>query len=317
MANTNYIRKVAVVGAGGNVGRFITQALLKTGQHIVTAITRADSQSSLPEGVIPKRVDYEKPETLVEALKGQDALVITVSGRSPIQSIEEKLVRAAGEAGVPWILPNEWSPDSANQGLIDDVFLFGMKVATRKLIEDLRKSSYVAVATGFWYEYSLGIANNYGFDFAKRAVKFYDDGSTKISTSTWPQVGRAVAALISLPVHSDIEPCLERYKNQLVYINSFTVSQQDMLESALRVTSTKETDWTVTKEDSRQLYEQGIKEMKEGKFGGANFLYSRVFFPNGGGDFESTKGTLNRVLGLLKENLDEATKRAIERQVQA
>lgn len=113
--------------AGGNVGRFMTEALLKTGNHTVTAITRFDSQSTLPDGVLAKKVDYEKPETLVEALRGQDALVITVSGRSPMQSIEEKLVRAAAEAEVPWILPNEWSPDSANEGLIDDVFLFGMK----------------------------------------------------------------------------------------------------------------------------------------------------------------------------------------------
>lgn len=131
------------------------------------------------------------------------------------------------------------------------------------------------------------------------------------------QVGRAVAALLSLPIQDDSEACLERYKNQVVYINSFTVSQQDMLESALGVTGTKEMDWTVTKEDSRQVYEQGIKEMKEGKFGGANFLYSLVFFPNSDGDFESTKGTLNDVLGLPKEDLDEATKRAIERQVHA
>ncbi|KAK4499197.1 hypothetical protein PRZ48_009710 [Zasmidium cellare] len=317
MATTNYIRKVAVVGAGGNVGRFITEALLKTGQHTVTAITRADSQSTLPDGVTPKKVDYEKPETLVDALRGQDALVITVSGRSPIQSIEEKLVRAAGEAEVPWILPNEWSPDSANRGFIDDVFLFGMKVATRKLIEEVGKSSYIAVSTGFWYEYSLAIANNYGFDFAKRTAKFYDDGNTKISTSTWPQVGRAVAALLSLPLESGDKACLTKYKNQVVYINSFTVSQRDMLDSALRITGTKEEDWTVTNEDSRQVYKTGIKEMKEGKFGGANFLYSRVFFPNGGGDFESTKGTINGVLGLPKEDLDEATKRAMERQKQA
>lgn len=77
--------------------------------------------------MIAKKVDYDTPQTLVNALRGQDALVITVSGRSPMQSIEGKLIRAAAEAEVPWILPNEWSPDSADQGFIDDVFIFGMK----------------------------------------------------------------------------------------------------------------------------------------------------------------------------------------------
>ncbi len=50
-----------------------------------------------------KVADYDKPDTLVGALRGQDALVITISSRAPMKEIEEKLVRAAGEAGVPWM----------------------------------------------------------------------------------------------------------------------------------------------------------------------------------------------------------------------
>lgn len=101
----------------------MTAALLKTGKHTVTAITRADSQSKLPEGVIVKKVDYSKPETLVEALRGQDALVITMGGHTP-KEIHLALFNAAGEAGVSWIMPNEWSPDTANEGLIKDLFIF-------------------------------------------------------------------------------------------------------------------------------------------------------------------------------------------------
>ena len=81
----------------------MSEALLKTGEHTVTAITRADSSSTFPEDVISKRVDYSKPETLVKALQCQDALVITISGYAPIQETEEKLVRAASDAGVPWM----------------------------------------------------------------------------------------------------------------------------------------------------------------------------------------------------------------------
>ena len=96
--------------------------MLKTGRHTVTAITRADSQSKLPEGVIPKKVDYSKSETLVEALRGQDALVITLNAFSPKET-DMQLINAAAEAGVPWILPNEWSLDIANEALVKDVFL--------------------------------------------------------------------------------------------------------------------------------------------------------------------------------------------------
>lgn len=59
---------------------------------------------------------------------------------------------------------------------------------TRKAISDLGKSSYIAVSTGFWYEWSLGIPAAFGFDFANHAVTYFDEGETKISVSTWPQV---------------------------------------------------------------------------------------------------------------------------------
>ena len=100
----------------------------------------------------------------------------------------------------------------------------------------------------------------------------------------------------------------------MVYVSSFTVSQRDMLESALRVTGTKEVDWTITKEPAQERYASGIKEIQEGKrIGFAKMLYTRVFYPDGSGDFEQHKGTLNSLLGLPKEDIDEATKAAIER----
>lgn len=87
-----------------------------------------------------------------------------------------------------------------------------------------------------------------------------------------------------------------------------------MLESALRVTGTKENDWTITKEPAQERYSSGIKEMQEGKrIGFAKMMITRVFYPDGCGDFEHNKGTLNSLLDLPKEDIDEATKAAIER----
>ena len=136
-------------------------------------------------------------------------------------------------------------------------------------------------------------------------------------TQNSSQAGRSIAALLSLPIKregSNREACLEDLKNKVVYVNSFTVSQKDMLESALRVTGTKEDDWTITKEPSQERYSSGIKEIQEGKrIGFAKMMYTRVFYPDGCGDFEHNKGTINSLLDLPKENIDEATKAAIER----
>lgn len=130
------------------------------------------------------------------------------------------------------------------------------------------------------------------------------------------QVGRAVAALLSLPIKpegSKKDACLENLKNKVVYVNSFTVSQKDMLASAVRVTGTKEDDWAITKEPAQERYSSGVKEVREGKrIGFAKMMYTRVFYPDGCGDFEHNKGKINGLLALPEEDMDEATKVAIE-----
>lgn len=123
-----------------------------------------------------------------------------------------------------------------------------------------------------------------------------------------------MARLLSLPIKSE-EPdaSLESFKDKVVYVKSFTVSQKDMLESAFRVTGTKESEWTITKEPSVKRYTTGLQQMKEGnRIGFAKMLYTRIFYKDGYGDIES-KGTLNKVLELPEEDIDEATRRAIAR----
>lgn len=302
--------------AGGHSGRAIATELLKTGKHTVTALARSGGSSNLPTGITTKSIDYSNPSTLVEALRGQDALVITLSAQAPPDT-QMKLIEAAAEAGVSWILPNEWSPDSDNEGLRKDVFLFDKLYKTNQAIAKLGKSSYIAVTCGFWYEWSLAFPGGFGFDFAKKSVTFFDDGETKMTTSTWPQVGRAVAALLSLPVKAeggDAERSLDAFRNKHVYIGSFTVNQKDMFESVLRVTGTKKEEWKVGHEKSEERYKEGFEAMQKGdRSGFIKMMYTRVFYPDDSGDFEKTKGLANGLLGLPKEELDEFTKVGIER----
>ena len=69
----------------------------------------------MPEGLhFIKKINYEEKSSLVNALRGQDVLVITLSGFAG-KDIHGKLVDAAIETGVRYILPNERSPDTANE----------------------------------------------------------------------------------------------------------------------------------------------------------------------------------------------------------
>ncbi|KAL8822689.1 MAG: hypothetical protein Q9191_006576 [Dirinaria sp. TL-2023a] len=304
---SNPVKNVAIVGAGGQVGKFVTEALLKTGKHTVTAITRADSTSKLPEGVQVAKVNYDDQSSLVKALSGHQALVITMGVMAPAEQ-QTKLIEAAAEANVPYVIPNEWGTAGTNEQLGKDTFLGPKAAGYRAHIEQLGKSAWIGICCGFWYEYSLaGGPERYGFDLKKREVIFFDDGTTRLNTSTWLQCGRAVAGLLTLD-----EKSLSQFKNNFVYISSFALNQREMFAALQKATGTKEGDWKVTSQPSGERYKSGIEMLQGGnRLGFARLLYTRVFFPSAEGNYEVTQGLNNDLLGLPKEDLDEATTRAV------
>ncbi|EFR01079.1 CipA protein [Nannizzia gypsea CBS 118893] len=316
----SYLRKVAIVGATGNIGRPIVREILKAQKHEVTAITRTVSKAVMPDGVKIAKVDYDNQPTLVSALRGQDVLIITMASSAP-KDIQLKLVEAAAEAGVPYIVPNGWGSD-ASHPLSDDAFIGPGQREIYKRVEELGKSSWINFVTSFWYEFSLvGGTNCYGFDIKNRSVIFFDDGTARINTSTWNQTGKAVANFLSLKEKpddgEDERMAISGFRNKNVYISSFLVSQKDMFQSILRVTGTKEADWEITHEPSEKRYQAGVELFKQGeRIGFARALYTRVFYPErpgfASGAYEPVHGLQNDLLNLPKENLDERTKFAIE-----
>ena len=287
----------------------------------MTAISRPGSTNTLPEGIQVVRVDYSGDDILglVEALRGQDALIVTMAVTAPRDTMG-KLIRAAAQAGVPYILPNWFGHDAANDSLCQDSFLTQMRDNVRDEIKkNLGVSSPLFLICNFWYEFSLGGGpDRFGFDFQSRSLVYFDDGDVAINTSTWPQCGRAVAALLSLKRlpddDKDVSPTLSQFANEggLVYISSFRLSQRDMFESVKRVTGTTDADWAITRDASEQRWKDGTAEVLKGNFKEfTKMLYSRMFFPNGDGDYQSRRALDNDVLGLPVEDLDAATKIAV------
>lgn len=268
------------------------------------------------------KVDYTSEESLITTLKGHDFLIITLFAQTP-HSTHTLIVEAAAKAGVQWIMPNYYAfsldPRSGNLG--SDPILGNFS----KYIDDIRnvsvteggvKPNFVALCCGFWYEFSLAMGEPwFGFDIKNRSVTFYDEGTVKINSSTWEQCGRTVASLLSLPVSSagDGRPALSDWKNEGLHISSFLISQRDMLDSLHRVLGTSDEDWTITKEPVKERYQQGMQQMQGGdRLGFAKAMYARVFFPGAGGDFETENSLDNGKLGLPVEDLDDATRRAVE-----
>ncbi|KGO72797.1 hypothetical protein PITC_057730 [Penicillium italicum] len=309
---TKHITRVAIVGATGRVGGAFAQSLLQTGQHEVTALTREDSQGKLPEGVRAVQVNYDDEDSLVKALSGQQFLAITLSVRAS-EDLHARITAAAAKAGVSYIMPNAYGYPISPDGVKDEDS-YGKRALSR--IDDAQNggSSSVTLACGFWYEWSLACGEPwFGFTVKDRKVTFFDDGTRIISVSTWDQCGRALAALLSLP-ESGVTPALADFKNKEVRINSFRVSQRDILDSLHRVLGTTDSDWEIIHESVTKRLADGAEEKAKGVFTGIpKLLYGSVFLPtNKEGDFAGTMGLANDTLGLPKEDLDEATKRVVD-----
>ena len=283
----------------------------------MTALTRPHSTNTVPAGAAVAHVDYDDPASLVAALQGQHALVLTMAVNAPPQQTLQ-LIEAAASARVGWVFPNEFGIDVCDPTVFRESLLGSRYAEVRECLARHGVRNWVGITCGFWYEFSLGGGpERFGFDLAQRSVVLYDEGATKINTTTFPQVGRAVAGLLSLkvqPEHADdSSPCLERFRGKQAFISSFQVSQKDLLDSVLRATKTKITDWQVSHETSKQRYEAGVKELHDGNMMSfAKALYSRVFFNDGTGDYQSKYGLHNDLLGLPEEDLDELTQQALE-----
>ncbi|KAL2167895.1 hypothetical protein VTG60DRAFT_682 [Thermothelomyces hinnuleus] len=310
MAAPKSFEKIAVVGATGNIGQVLVSALLKTGKHTITALTRAESKATLPDGVRGVQVDYDNQESLVAALRGQDFLIITLAVRAP-PDLHSKIVKAAAAAGVPYVMPNFYGSDIRNPKLASEPFGAVIKAQLEEM-ESLGLS-YVSLACATWYEWSLALGDAwFGFQIKDRKVTFYDDGKTVVNVSTWDLCGRAVAALLSLP-ESGASPSVSDWKNEPLYIRSFQVSQRDMLDSLHRVLTTTDEDWEISYEPAAKRAQDGLEEFSRGLITGmAKNMYANLFIRSRAGELNYTKDLANDVLGLPKESLDEATKRAVE-----
>lgn len=212
-------------------------------------------------------------------------------------------------------MPNNFSGDIENVKLGEDTMLGPVAIAQRKEIEKLGMH-WITVCCGFWYDYSLaGGEARYGFDFDKKAFTVYDDGNTRISTSTLKQVGLAVAKVLSLkefPEHEGEESLtVSSFVSKGIYLKSFAITQNEIFESVKRVTGTSDADWTITQQSTRQRYEEGLAQVKTGNMAGfGKLLYARGLFPSDSNDLSDK--VQNKLLGLPEEDLDEATKDAVD-----
>ena len=297
---------IAMVGASGTIGSRTLLALLHTGVHSITIITRAESSATFPDNVAVKKGDYADESFLVCALKGHDVLILQLGFMATSQQLP--LIHAAAKAGVKYVLPTEFGSDPYCS-LATDYPMLGEKKQYRDAVE-AQGMRWIAVINNPWFDWSL-TQKAWGIDVAARSATLFSGAEAKFTTSTLAHVAEGVAALLSLP-----EDKLQRFADGPVYLSSFELTQRDILDSAIRATGTKESEWNIQVVPA----EKAIAESRAQVAAGNHMAFMREFYiahmmEGRGGNFQAKAAKDASVLGLEgKEVLDDVV-RAVVREL--
>jgi NAD(P)H dehydrogenase (quinone) len=97
--------KIGVTGATGHLGRLVVEKLKeKASSESIVALVRSP-QKAADLGVEAREFDYTKPDSLADALKGIDNLLLISGNEIGQRAVQHKnVIEAAKKAGVKWIV---------------------------------------------------------------------------------------------------------------------------------------------------------------------------------------------------------------------
>ncbi|OCK79121.1 NmrA family transcriptional regulator [Lepidopterella palustris CBS 459.81] len=302
------LQKVALIGANGTLGPAVLSALLSrpNGHANTTVLTRASSKTTYPPYVRTTSVPDSLPiPALTLALRGHDALVMTMAGSHVADAL--KLAEAAFAAGVRRVIPADFgSCDSDDAATLELLALFEGKKRVRRFLEDLAgrergagvgRLSWTSLVTGHFFDWMLreGLLQ---FDVKKRKALVLDGGDVRFSASNLEFVGRAVVAVLERE---------EETMNRLLYVQSFCVTQNQVLAALEKATGGK---WEVEAAESRKV----IEERKEKADRGEKEAVEEIVSVWGivAANWEGKEGFANGLLGLGEEDLEEVVGRVVK-----
>lgn len=303
MASTPIVN-VALIGANGYLGAAILDALVAEGTFAVTVLQRASSRST------PAHADKTRALTVADGLpedelaaqlRGQHALVVCYRAQDAAEQI--KIGRAAAAAGVRRLVPADFgSCDSGGARERELVRLFDRKVQIRESLQALAAQhegfSWTSLVNGHFFDWGLR-EDFLHFYLRARRADIIDDGDQRSSQATLAQIARATVRILQRP---------EETKNRMLFIQSFCVSQNEVLRSLEKAMGGAK--WEVQRFDSEEF----IREKKALADNGDRDAIEDLVFVLGAinGNWEQKPDFAMDLLGLEDEDLDEVVQRVVD-----
>ncbi|KAI5812943.1 putative isoflavone reductase like protein P3 [Pyronema omphalodes] len=293
------LRNVTLLGATGNVGAPVLNALLSTPQLSVTVLARPSSSiaHNHPEGakvVICKDFSHE---TLVPLLRGTDALVITAG--TDAFTLQHTLITAAVEAGVKRIIPSEFGSNLNNEE-VSKLGVFQTKISVRKELQKLAeegKIEWTGISNGALLDWGLKVGF-LGIDVKNKKATLFDGGERRFSATLLGDVGKAVVGVLMHP---------EETKNRLVYVHSAVLTQNQLVGVYEKLLGEK---LETTVADTEKIKQQGDEKIEKGDYSGfVDQIIRALWGPNSGSDYgKKVDNELFFIEQLTDEQLEEVVR---------
>ena len=292
------IKSVVLIGADGNLGPSIYAALIEN-NFDVTVLKR---QSSKSKSTYPRQAavsDAFEVAELAEVFKGHDAVVVTVRGAEI--ALQNRIADAAVRAGVKRIIPADFGSVDSSSALTQELVpLYVQKSKTRHYLIELAEKhpgfTWTSLVCGHFFDWSLEFLHLW---FQERKADILDDGNIKWSASTLSQIALATVRVLQRP---------EVTSNRMIYIQSFCVTQNEVLKAFEKSTGEK---WEVTRLDSKQYQDDRVAKRDEGDKQAIEDLVWLLGAIDA--NWEGRKDFAMKDLGLENEHLEDVVAKIVAR----
>lgn len=220
----------------------------------MTILTRKISAQPPLAGVSVKQVDYSSIESLIDAVRGQDAVVDSTFSETDAEG-PCNLIEACIAAGVYRYIPPEFGSDPLNPDVQALPFFRRKATAFKYLLEKVKGTNltWTAVASGPFFDPPLK-DGSLGIDVRKKMATIFGDGQRVSPWSTLEAVGKATAQVLLKPAETT---------NRVAYISNVNLSQVGILKLAKEERG--EEGWQTEVEDIQQSYDEANNKLQQGQ----------------------------------------------------
>ncbi|POS78738.1 hypothetical protein DHEL01_v202859 [Diaporthe helianthi] len=297
------IKKVAIAGANGALGKPVLHALVKGGFEVTALVRSTGKIPNLPATAKEVVVDFTSPDSLVAALKGQDAVVSALGVQPGTAQAQKALAQASADTGVKRFIPSDFGsnldhPEVRKLAVFKDKFELHDDLARLAKETPLTWTGVYNAAFLDW-----GLENQFFFDPVQGKATLWDGGEHLLSFTRLAAVGQAVVGVLKHP---------DETANRAVYVQEAALSLKQLVEIAKELTPGK--TWTVVEGST----EDGVKKSNEALSKGIfepwvfiNLIFRAAFSNATGSHFAQNDNALLGVRELSEAELKAVVKETL------